>query len=57
MEGDRREYEDVEKEGKRAEQERKYEPDIKKVSVIHNTARKRNPPHQKKRMKHVRNSC
>jgi hypothetical protein len=38
VEGDRKEYEDGEKEAKRTEQERKYEPDIKKVAVTHNTA-------------------
>jgi hypothetical protein len=42
VEGDRKEYEDGEKEWKRKGHERKYETDIKKFAVMHNTTLKRN---------------
>jgi hypothetical protein len=47
VEGDRQEYEDGEKEWKRTGKERKYEPDIKKVAIIHNRTLKCN---KKKRL-------
>jgi hypothetical protein len=52
VEGDRRGYENGEKEGKRKEHGRKQAPNIKRVSVIHNTARK----HIKNCIKYVHGS-